>query len=108
MSPVSRSSARGKLYNTAVSPIEKVQAELARYEHALMRFSAREKPDGSIELVIELRQPVEGAHTYYAPIHPRDLAHSQFPWTFQRYLYDCLHDYLVELFVRTPQSRDTT
>ena len=24
----------------------------------------------------------------------------------QRYLYDCLHDYLVEMFLRTPQSRE--
>ena len=24
----------------------------------------------------------------------------------QRYLYDCMHDYLVEMFVRTPQSRE--
>ena len=31
---------------------------------------------------------------------------SQFAWSFQRYLYDCLHDYMVELFSRTPQSRD--
>ena len=47
-----------------------------------------------------------GAHTYVAPIHPRDIEHPQFPWTFQRYLYDCLHDYVVELFLHTPQSRD--
>jgi hypothetical protein len=38
--------------------------------------------------------------------HARDLEHPQFAWTFQRYLYDCMHDYLVEMFVRTPQSRD--
>jgi hypothetical protein len=43
-------------------------------------------------------------HTYYAPIHPRDIEHPQFPWTFQRYLYDCMHDYLVEMFTHTPQS----
>ena len=32
--------------------------------------------------------------------------HPQFPWTFQRYLYDCMHDYLVEMFLRTPQNRE--
>jgi len=48
----------------------------------------------------------EAVHSYSAPIHPRDVAHSQFPWTFQRYLYDCIHDYMVELFVKTPQTRD--
>ena len=45
-------------------------------------------------------------HTYYFELHPRDLDHPQFEWTFQRQLYDCLHDYLVEMFVRTPQSKE--
>ena len=92
---------------TPESPaLAKVRAELARYEHALVDFSAREK-NGSIELVIELKNRDLGLHTYYAPVHPRDIEHSQFPWTLQRYLYDCLHDYLVEMFIRTPQSRNT-
>ena len=38
-------------------------------------------------------------------LDPRDIEHPQFPWTFQRYLYDCLHDYLIEMFIRTPQTR---
>jgi len=88
-----------------VTRLDKVLAELSRYEHALMNFSARER-DGSIELVIDLRNRELGMHTYYAPLHPRDIDHAQFPWTFQRYLYDCLHDYVVEMFVRTPQSRE--
>ena len=86
--------------------LAKVRAELARYEHALVDFSAREK-NGAIELVIELKNRDLGLHTYYAPLHPRDIDHSQFPWTLQRYLYDCLHDYVVEMFIRTPQSRNT-
>ena len=85
--------------------LEKVKAELRRYDHALLNFSAREH-NGQVELVIELKDPSLGLHTYYAPIHSRDIEHSQFPWTFQRYLYDCMHDYLVEMFVQTPQSRD--
>ena len=85
--------------------LEKVQAELRRYDHALMDFSAREH-NGVIELVIELKNRGLGMHTYYAPVHARDIEHAQFPWTMQRYLYDCLHDYIVEMFVRTPQSRD--
>lgn len=88
-----------------MSPLEKVLSELSRYEHALLDFSAREK-NGSIELVIELKNRDPDLHTYYAPIHARDIEHPQFPWTMQRYLYDCMHDYLVELFIRTPQSRD--
>jgi hypothetical protein len=88
-----------------VTPLDKVLTETARYEHALVRFSARER-QGAVELVIEMKDPALGLHTYYAPVHPRDIEHPQFPWTFQRYLYDCLHDYLVEMFIRTPQSRD--
>jgi hypothetical protein len=44
-------------------------------------------------------------HTYNFEFHPRDLDHPQFEWAFQRQLYDCLHDYLVEMFIRTPQDR---
>jgi hypothetical protein len=88
-----------------VTALEKVEAEIARYDHALLRFSAREHA-GAIELVIELKHPGMQMHTYYAPLHARDIEHSQFPWTFQRYLYDCMHDYLVEMFLHTPQSRD--
>jgi len=86
--------------------LAKVERELARYEHALMEFSARER-NGAIELVIELKDRSLGLHTYYAPLHPRDIDHPQFPWTLQRYLYDCLHDYVVEMFIRTPQSRNS-
>jgi hypothetical protein len=88
-----------------VTPLEKVQAQILRYDHALLAFSTREH-NGGIELVIELKDRALGLHTYYAPIHPRDIDHPQFPWTFQRYLYDCMHDYLVEMFLHTPQNRD--
>lgn len=88
-----------------MTALEKVEAEIARYDHALLRFSARQH-NGGIELVIELKQPPPGAHIYYAPIHERDIEHPQFAWTFQRYLYDCMHDYLVEMFLRTPQNRN--
>lgn len=89
-----------------MTPLEKVLAETARYEHALLAFSARQR-NGAIELVISLKDNRLGLHTYYAPVHDRDIDHPQFPWTFQRYLYDCMHDYLVEMFIRTPQTRET-
>ena len=85
--------------------LEKVLAQTRRYQHALLNFSAREH-NGTIELVIQLKDPGLGQHTYYAPVHERDIAHAQFPWTFQRYLYDCMHDYLVEMFLETPQNRE--
>ena len=43
--------------------LDKVQRELARYEHALVEFSAREK-NGEIELVIGLKDNRLGLHTY--------------------------------------------
>jgi len=88
-----------------VTGLQKVLAEAARYEHALLEFSAREHND-TVELIIRLKDNSLGLHTYYAPVHERDIEHPQFPWTFQRYLYDCMHDYLVELFLRTPQMRE--
>lgn len=87
-----------------MTALEAVEAQLARYEHPLVEFGAQSSASG-IELTIRIRNAPPSLHTYVAPIHPRDLAHPQFPWTFQKYLYDCLHDYLVELFTRTPQSR---
>lgn len=87
--------------------LERARAELDKYEHALVRFAVAAKPDGGLELVIELKDGSSGLHVYHAPIHPRDLESPQFSWNFQRYLYDCLHDYIVELFVRTPQTRES-
>ena len=86
------------------SNLEKVLAELAKYEHPLFELSAREKGEG-VEVIIESRIKDLGLHTYYYEMHPRDLEHVQFPWTFQRQLYDCMHDYMMEMFTRTPQER---
>jgi hypothetical protein len=89
-----------------MSPLERVKMELDKYEHLLLEFSAEETSAGGVELIIRLRSVVPGAHVYAAPIHERDLAHPQFEWTFQKYLYDCLHDYLCEMFTRNPQQLD--
>jgi hypothetical protein len=88
-----------------MTPLEKVLEQTRRYEHPLLEFSARER-DGRVELVIDCRVKDLGLHTYYLELHPRDFESSQFPWTFQRLLYDGLNDYLVEMFTHTPQSRD--
>ena len=92
-------------YHSGVTALEKVLAETARYEHPLFAITARENA-GQLELVIRLKDDRLGLHTYYAPIHARDLDHPQFSWTFERYLFDCLHDYVVEMFQRTPQMRE--
>jgi hypothetical protein len=86
------------------SRLERVLAQLRLYEHPLLDFSARANGDG-VELIIQFKNPPVPVHTYYFDFHPRDLDSSQFEWTLQRQLYDCLHDYLVEMFIRTPQDR---
>lgn len=86
-----------------MTSLQRVKAELAKYEHPLVTFDARENGKG-VEVIIEFRNPIVPVHTYYFELHPRDLENAQFEWTFQRQLYDCLHDYLVEMFTRTPQS----
>jgi hypothetical protein len=86
------------------SRLERVQSQLRLYEHPLLTFSARAKAD-SVEVIIQFKDESIPVHTYYFDLHPRDLDHPQFEWTFQRQLYDALHDYFVEMFIRTPQDR---
>ncbi|HZU41036.1 MAG TPA: hypothetical protein VE994_00055 [Terriglobales bacterium] len=83
--------------------LERVLAQLRLYEHPLLNFNARPKGD-SVEVIINFKDSSIPVHTYYFEMHPRDLDHPQFEWTFQRQLFDCLHDYMIEMFVRTPQS----
>ena len=84
--------------------LQKVRAHLALYEHPLLAFSAQEI-NGAIEVAIDLKNSAIPVHTYRFSIHPRDLDHPQVDWNFQRQLYDALHDYFIEMFVRTPQER---
>jgi hypothetical protein len=84
--------------------LERVLAQLQLYEHPLLDFSATTKGE-AVEVIIDFKDPPVPVHTYYFELHPRDLDHPQFEWEFQRQLYDCLHDYMVEMFIRTPQDR---
>jgi hypothetical protein len=86
------------------SRLDRVLAQLRLYEHPLLNFSAREKGDG-VEVIIKFKNETVPVHTYYFDLHPRDLDDPQFEWSFQRQLYDALHDYFVEMFIRTPQDR---
>ena len=81
-----------------------VQEELLQYEHPLFEFSARAYGEESVEIIIDFRNKSLGLHTYYYQMHPRDLDHPQFRWTFQRQLYDCVHDYIIEMFTKNPQK----
>lgn len=84
--------------------LQRVLQQLDLYEHPLLQFGAREKGEG-VEVVIDFKGAAVPVHTYLFEMHPRDLDHPQFEWTFQRQLFDCLHDYIIEMFVRTPQNR---
>lgn len=85
--------------------VTEIQQQLARYEHPLLLFEAVADAHGEPVLVIRLRKPLEGVDDYRLRIHERDLGGSQFEWNLQRLLYDCIHDFISDMFVRTPQSR---
>ena len=83
---------------------DKVERELARYEHPLFRFSIRPVGAGVL-LSIDLREGLGVQHHYEITLHEREIDNRQFPWTFQKLLYDCLHDFVVEMFERNPQMK---
>lgn len=99
--------------DSANSRLERVRGQLRLYEHPLFDFDAQAKGDG-VEVLIHAKAAnaqasrateISGAQTYVLALHPRDIDHPQFEWQFQRQFYDALHDYLIEMFVRTPQDR---
>jgi len=90
---------------SAEEHLEKVKRELTRYEHPLFDFDAH-PASGGVQVEIRFRPAGVKVHTYYFLLQPREIEHSQFPWSFQRQLYDCLHDYVIEMFTRNPQRQD--
>jgi hypothetical protein len=85
--------------------LERVKRELERYEHPLFDFDAC-AASGGIQVEIRFKPAGVEVHTYQFLLQPREIEHSQFPWSFQRQLYDCLHDYVIEMFISNPQRRD--
>ena len=84
---------------------EKVERELARYEHPLFRFRTIPTRTG-VWLHIDLREDFGIEHHYEISLHEREIENPQFSWTFQKLLYDCLHDFIVEMFERNPQLQE--
>ena len=84
---------------------QKVHQELAKYEHPLFYFEARPAGEG-VEVLIRFKPVEPPVHEYTIQLRPREIEHSQFPWTFQKHLYDCLHDYVIEMFTRNPQREN--
>ena len=83
----------------------KVRGELARYEHPLFDFAVQPCGEG-VEVQIRFKPPEPEVHTYTFQLRPREIEDGQFAWAFQRQLYDCLHDYLIEMFTSNPQRQD--
>jgi hypothetical protein len=81
--------------------LKKVTDQLSRYEHPLFAWEARSLAVG-VEIAIRLR--VKGVYDepYRLVIKPREIEARGFEWDFQRQLFNCLHDYLVEMFIRSP------
>lgn len=82
--------------------LARVEKELSRYEHPLFRWTAH-PVDNGIDVIVTLKQ--EGLHddAYKFHLKPRELEARAFAWDFQRQLYNYLHDYLIEMFTRSPQ-----
>jgi hypothetical protein len=91
------------MHDMANPRLERVLAQLRLYEHPLLTFDARAKGE-NVEVLINLAHCTVPVHTYGFDLQTRDLDHPQFEWQFQRQLYDALHDYFIEMFIRTPQD----
>ncbi len=83
---------------------ETVRRELLRYEHPLFEFIARPASEG-VEVEIRFRPEEPAVHRYVFLLRPREIQQKQFPWGLQKQLYDCLHDYVIEMFTRDPQQQ---
>jgi len=86
-----------------MEPLQKVLDEIAKYEHPFFDFSAKEK-EGGVELSIRSKIDNVLSPEYRIVFSERDLSSSQFTWRFQKLLYDCLTDYIVELFTKCPTT----
>lgn len=81
--------------------LRKVEKELSRYAHPLFEWEANPASPG-VDIIIRLK--VSGLYDdpYRLSLKPREIEAQGFEWDFQRQLFNCLHDYLVEMFTRSP------
>jgi hypothetical protein len=82
--------------------LRKVNEQLSRYAHPLFEWETH-KLSAGVEVAIVLK--IKGIYDepYRLCLKPREIEARGFEWDFQRQLYNCLHDYLVEMFTRSPQ-----
>lgn len=83
--------------------LQKVQQELARYEHPLFIWEAIIGSDNGIDVIVRLKYEQIHDDPYRFHLAPREIEARAFAWDFQRQLYNYLHDYLIEMFTRSPQ-----
>lgn len=79
----------------------RVERELSRYSHPLFEWEARQGSQG-VDVVITLKVGGLYDSPYRLSLKPREIEARGFEWDFQRQLFNCLHDYLVEMFTRSP------
>lgn len=85
--------------------LEKVKTELSRYEHPLFDWKA-EPTERGIRVIVHLKYSAIHDDPYVFYLTPRELEARAFEWDFQRQLYNYLHDYLIEMFTRSPQIKE--
>ncbi|HEU4387276.1 MAG TPA: hypothetical protein VFV34_05730 [Blastocatellia bacterium] len=85
--------------------LAKVTSELARYEHPLFTWEAKAGERG-IEVTVRLKYRDIHDDPYRFYLTPREIEANAFEWDFQRQLYNYLHDYVVEMFTRSPHIRE--
>jgi hypothetical protein len=85
--------------------LKKVELELSRYEHPLFDWTA-EPAERGIKVIVYLKYSGIHDDPYVFYLTPRELEARAFVWDFQRQLYNYLHDYLVEMFTRSPQIKE--
>ncbi|MBI3404603.1 MAG: hypothetical protein HY046_04020 [Acidobacteria bacterium] len=83
--------------------LAKVLGECQRYDHPLFAFDARSANGDDVELLIRFKHATPELYVYSCILRARELDHPQFEWMFQKQLYDCLHDYVIEMFTDNPQ-----
>jgi hypothetical protein len=86
--------------------LDKVEKELSRYAHPLFDWETRQVSSG-VEIIIALKVRELYDEPYRLTLKPREIEARGFEWDFQRQLYACLHDYLVEMFTRSPHIAET-
>jgi len=85
--------------------LERVLQELGRYEHPLFNWSAADDNRG-VRVEVTLKWSDLEMDPYIFHLTDRDISAKSFQWDFQRLLYNYLHDYLVDMFTRSPHIRD--